>query len=351
MNAPPFFDRSDFLARIKASGHPALLPWADRLKGICEERFFSNRDALWASCKEVLDRLPPPAGCSLDASGDVIRVIGPCAATDDRRLWSQGSNGGAKNDDNAEEDDRRDDLLRLNPWRIGPYHLDGVDIDSEWRSYKKWNRIASKVYFDGAKVLDVGCNNGYFGFKALAAGAQWVMGVEPFLLYIVQHEIFRRYCGDPAAIGVMPIKAEEIPADLKVFDVALSMGVLYHRKNPIGHLETLRDCLRKRGQLILETMAIDSEDANVIVPKDKFAKMRGVWFMPTVGMLKRWLQRTGFAEIEVIDVSVTDASEQRKTPFMPFESLSDFLDPQNSALTIEGYPAPVRVAISAVRGR
>lgn len=330
VNAAQLFDRNEFFARINAKQHPALLQWSERLSAICNERLVSNNDTLFGSWISVLDRLPKLSQGSLNASGDVIRVVGACESSD-----PAGS--------------LRADLLQLNPWRIGPYHLCGVDVDAEWRSNMKWDRIASKVYFDGAKVLDVGCNNGYFGFKALAAGAQWVMGVEPFLLYIVQHEIFRRYLKDPASIGVMPIKADEIPADLKVFDVALSMGVLYHRKNPIGHLETLHGSLRKRGQLILETMAINSEDADVIVPKDKFAKMRGIWFMPTVGMLKRWLRRTGFRDIEIIDVSVTDANEQRKTEFMPFESLSDFLDPKNAELTIEGYQAPVRVVISAVK--
>jgi len=329
LNASPFFDRSRFFARVDALGHPALLQWTKQLRAICDERFGSNSNALFASWKEVLNQLPVLTDCSLDASGDVIKVCG---------------------DHPSPMDGVRENLLRLNPWRVGPYQLAGVDVDAEWRSDMKWNRIASMVYFDGAKVLDVGCNNGYFGFKALAAGAQWVMGVDPFLLYNVQHEVFARYLDDCSAFGVMPIAGAEIPEGLKVFDVALSMGVLYHRKNPIGHLEMLHGTLRKRGQLILETMAIDSDSADVIVPENKFAKMRGIWFMPTVGMLKRWLQRTGFEDVRIIDVSVTDASEQRRTDFMPFESLTDFLDPQNARLTIEGYPAAARVVISAVRG-
>ncbi|MDB4767075.1 tRNA 5-methoxyuridine(34)/uridine 5-oxyacetic acid(34) synthase CmoB [bacterium] len=330
MNESFLFDRSDFFALIGASGHPALQQWSERLREICDQRLVANNDALFGSWKSVLDRLPALSQGSLDASGDVIRVVGQCESSDPFGSLHA-------------------DLRQLNPWRIGPYRLCGVDVDAEWRSNMKWDRIASEIYLDGAKVLDVGCNNGYFGFKALAAGAQWVMGVEPFLLYIVQHEIFRGYLTNPASIGVMPIKAAEIPSDLRVFDVALSMGVLYHRKDPIGHLDTLHDSLRKRGQLILETMAIDSEKADVIVPKHKFAKMRGVWFMPTVGMLKRWLRRTGFVDVKVIDVSVTDQQEQRKTDFMPFESLSDFLDPNDPGRTIEGYPTPVRVAISGLR--
>ena len=131
----------------------------------------------------------------------------------------------------------------------------------------------------------------------------------------------------------------------------LSLGVLVHRRSPIDHLIRLHESLRKRGQLVLETMAIDSDTAEVVVPEDRYMKMRGIWFVPTIGMLKRWLARTGFVDVKVVDVSVTDSSEQRKTDFMPFESLSDFLDPVDPKKTIEGYVTPSRVAFVAAKGR
>ncbi|MFN9977777.1 MAG: DUF1698 domain-containing protein, partial [Phycisphaerae bacterium] len=46
----------------------------------------------------------------------------------------------------------------------------------------------------------------------------------------------------------------------------------------------------------------------------------------------------------------TTLSEQRRTEWMTFESLEDFLDPLDSARTIEGYSAPVRALISATAG-
>ena len=327
MTPSTIFQRTHFFDTLKSSDHPALLRWAEHLENVCRQRYFDRDDKLLTSWRTLLAEMPPINDAVLDATGDTIKIDG---VVDDPELLKQ-------------------QLLTLNPWRVGPWKIAGIDVDTEWRSFMKWNRIASEVYFDNAKVLDVGCNNGYFGFKALAAGAAWVLGVEPFLLYNAQHEVFRQYCTDESAIGVMPITDDEVPRGLGVFDVALSMGVLYHRKDPIGHLEMLQGSLRKRGQLILETMAIDSLETDVIVPEGKFAKMRGVWFMPTVGMLQRWLRRTGFADIKVLDVSVTDSSEQRRTEFMPFESLSDFLDPNDPERTIEGYPRPTRVVISALK--
>jgi len=75
--------------------------------------------------------------------------------------------------------------------------------------------------------------------------------------------------------------------------------------------------------------------------------MRNVWFIPSVAMLEIWLKRAGFKSITVIDVCPTTIEEQRGTDWMKFESLPNFLDPNNSNLTIEGYPAPIRAVLTA----
>ena len=53
--------------------------------------------------------------------------------------------------------------------------------------------------------------------------------------------------------------------------------------------------------------------------------------------------------VEIIDITKTTTDEQRVTAWMEFESLKDFLDAQNQALTIEGYPAPVRATLKATK--
>jgi tRNA (mo5U34)-methyltransferase len=57
--------------------------------------------------------------------------------------------------------------------------------------------------------------------------------------------------------------------------------------------------------------------------------------------------RSRFGDIKIIDESVTSLQEQRKTDWMPFDSLQDALDPSNPELTIENYPAPKRVVVIA----
>jgi tRNA (mo5U34)-methyltransferase len=54
-----------------------------------------------------------------------------------------------------------------------------------------------------------------------------------------------------------------------------------------------------------------------------------------------------FRDIKVVDVCTTTIKEQRSTDWMKFQSLQDFLDPNDSSKTVEGYPAPMRAVLTA----
>jgi tRNA (mo5U34)-methyltransferase len=125
------------------------------------------------------------------------------------------------------------------------------------------------------------------------------------------------------------------------------MGVLYHRMSPIDHLRELKSFIRKDGELVLETLIIENDDINILIPEDRYAKMRNVWFIPTPDLLVRMLERAGFKNIQVVNINQTSIEEQRSTQWMEFESLEDFLDPEDHNKTIEGYPAPKRVVVIA----
>ncbi len=116
------------------------------------------------------------------------------------------------------------------------------------------------VEFRERRVLDVGCGNGYYGWRMLQAGASLVLGFDPFLLFLMQFEAVRRYMPPELPHYVLPLTDEDIPANLNLFDVTLSMGVLYHRTSPIDHLQSLWHSLRSGGTLLLETLIIESDD-------------------------------------------------------------------------------------------
>jgi tRNA (mo5U34)-methyltransferase len=140
---------------------------------------------------------------------------------------------------------------------------------------------------------------------------------------------------------------EDVPRPLKAFDTTFSMGVLYHRKSPINHLMELKNLLAPKGELVLETLIIDGDENQVLVPKGRYAQMRNVWFIPSAKALELWLTKCGFKNVRTVDINQTNLKEQRATPWMHFHSLENYLDPNDINKTIEGYPAPKRVIVIA----
>ncbi len=235
------------------------------------------------------------------------------------------------------------------PWRKGPFQINNVFIDTEWRSDWKWNRIKNKIMpLQGKRVLDVGCGSGYHCYRMKGAGAKQVVGLEPMIGYVAQF-IWLNTMFKQNDITVLPQTLEQWVNEHYLFDTVFSMGVLYHRRSPIDHLYELKSCLNPGGQLVLETLIIDGDDDNVLVPKGRYAQMRNVWFIPTVKHLCNWLQRAGFKNIKVIDINRTRIEEQRSTKWMDFDSLQDFLDPNDLNKTIEGYSSPLRATVVAIK--
>lgn len=238
-------------------------------------------------------------------------------------------------------------LMALHPWRKGPLALGGVEIDTEWRSDWKWARVKDGIApLGGRNVLDVGSGNGYYGLQMRKAGAAVVVGVDPTLLFAMQFLAINVFEEDPA-VFILPCRLEETPPANKVFDTTFSMGVLYHQRDPLGHLAHLQSTLRQGGQLVLETIFLPGDELRNETPDDRYARMRNVWSLPTVPQLLVWLRETGYTDIEVLDTSLTTTDEQRSTQWMTFESLREALDPNDPTKTIEGWPAPHRVVVTA----
>lgn len=239
-------------------------------------------------------------------------------------------------------------LRQLMPWRKGPFKLFDITIDTEWHSDWKWHRVAPHINLQDKRVLDVGCGNGYYQWRMLGAGAKSVLGIDPNLLFLCQFLAIKKYLPDSPA-WMLPFTLQDFPEQAESFDTVFSMGVLYHRRSPIDHLLELKNTLVSGGELILETLVIEGNEQQVLVPQDRYAQMRNVWFIPSVAALTLWLARAGYKNIRCVDVSQTTMEEQRTTSWMTFQSLPDFLDPNNPNLTIEGLPAPKRAVLLATK--
>lgn len=286
--------------------------WRDAIAPLLAERLSSAADRRYDEWRALVDRLPARGEA---APPEAVREL----------------------------------LLGLSPWRKGPFRLGGIKVDAEWRSDLKWARVADHIAaLGGRTVLDVGCGNGYYTLQMLLAGARVVVGIDPGVLQVLQFAAVKKMSGIRHA-HVLPLRLEDLPAGSAVFDTTFSMGVLYHRRDPAGHLAQLLGTLRPGGELVLETLVLPGDGDTVIEPGPRYARMRNVWHLPTVAALEGWLQRAGFAGTRVVDVTATSTGEQRRTEWMTFESLAEALDPADPTRTIEGYPAPTRAVLLARR--
>ncbi|BBL30384.1 tRNA 5-methoxyuridine(34)/uridine 5-oxyacetic acid(34) synthase CmoB [Pantoea ananatis] len=240
-------------------------------------------------------------------------------------------------------------LRNLMPWRKGPYSLYGTEINTEWRSDWKWERVLPHISsLAGRTVLDVGCGSGYHMWRMIGAGAHLVVGIDPMQLFLCQFEAVRKLLNDDRRAHLLPLGIEQLPA-LQAFDTVFSMGVLYHRRSPLDHLLQLKNQLVSGGELVLETLVIEGDVNEVLVPGERYAQMRNVYFIPSAEALKSWLEKCGFVNVRIVDFALTSTEEQRRTSWMTSESLAEFLDPDDSSKTVEGYPAPLRAVLVATK--
>ena len=243
-------------------------------------------------------------------------------------------------------------LKKLAPWRKGPYALGGIQIDTEWRSDWKWQRVAPHLSpLTGRRVLDVGGGSGYHAWRMAGAGAAFVLVIDPSPRFFYQFQAVRHFVGDgdEGRTHFLPVGIEDVPEKLEAFDSVFSMGVLYHRPSPLEHLHQLKDALRPGGELVLETLVVEGDVTTVFMPGERYAAMPNVYFLPSSAALAHWLERCGFDNVRVVDEAETRLEEQRTTEWMSFQSLADFLDPEDRRRTIEGYPAPRRAVLIATK--
>lgn len=323
--APAIYE--SLYARLEALGG---FDWADQLRWLMPSEFASARHGKMAEWQAALGALPEARPSQVE-------------------LEERVAIGRAKDLDVGDREVIIERLKTFHPWRKGPFELFGVTIDTEWRSDWKWDRLRPHIAsLAGRSVLDVGCGNGYHGWRMRGAGADLVVGIDPVMLYVLQHQVMQRYLGDECH-HVLPLKMEDLPKDLACFDTVFSMGVLYHRRAPIDHLFELKDALRPGGELVLETLVVEGDDQTVFMPPGRYASMRNVWCIPSVEALSVWLRRCGFENVRCVDVNRTGVDEQRRTEWMIDESLADFLDPDDPLRTKEGHPAPLRAIMLATR--
>ncbi len=241
----------------------------------------------------------------------------------------------------------KETALLMKPWRKGPFGINDLFIDSEWQSQIKYNLLEPHFHLEGKIVGDIGCNNGYYLFRMLGQNPKKLIGFDPSAIYYSQFQFLNHYINSDIVYELLGV--EHVAFYEHKFDTLFCLGVLYHRSDPVAMLKSLFKGLNKGGELILDTFMIDGEEEICLTPKERYSKIPNIYFIPTVPALINWCHRAGFEHVEVLKTMLTQANEQRKTEWIDTQSLEDYLDPNDKTKTVEGYPAPKRVYIKAMK--
>jgi len=237
----------------------------------------------------------------------------------------------------------------LMPWRKGPFEVGETFIDAEWKSDVKYNLLRPHFDLKGKKVADIGCNNGYYMFRMQEDNPALLVGFDPSPLYKTQFDFINHFVKSEIVYELLGV--EHLEFYEQKFDTIFCLGVLYHRSDPVAMLKSLYKGLEKKGEVILDTFYIDGEEEMALCPASSYSKIPNIYFVPTIKALKNWALRAGFTAFELLESSVTDASEQRKTEWIEGQSLEDFLDKDDKTKTVEGYPAPQRVYVRLIKDK
>lgn len=333
-------ERQLYNAVLSWSGrHAVAQRWLERLPAWLESVKNKARYAQAPYYASTLAKLPAPRSGSIDLNAACVSAFVDLDAAEYKKTQAL--------------------LKNLMPWRKGGFLIGQgerqIHIDTEWRSDLKWDRVLPHVAdLSGRRVLDVGGGSGYHGFRMAGAGASEVVVVDPSCLFYYQFMAIKRFLqasGD-LAVHFIPVALEDLPKDdgpSGLFHTVFCMGVLYHRASPFECLWRLKQQLACGGQLVLETLVVDGDETTALVPQDRYAMMNNVYFLPSVAALTVWLKKAGFVDVRCVDVSQTSSDEQRRTEWMQYHSLSDFLDARDPSRTVEGYPRPTRAVFVAQR--
>lgn len=141
--------------------------------------------------------------------------------------------------------------IDLNGVKTAPAHFLGD------YPYVKWKRIAQAIPedLDGASVLDVGCNAGFYCVEMKKRGAGRVLGVDLDDRYLTQANFVR----DTLQLDMEFEKRSVYDVDQIAgqFDYVLFLGVFYHLRYPLLALDKV--ITKVKNKLVFQTMLRGSD--------------------------------------------------------------------------------------------
>jgi tRNA (mo5U34)-methyltransferase len=154
----------------------------------------------------------------------------------------------------------------------------------------------------GLRVLDVGCNAGFWSLEAYRSGAAYVLGVDPRPMHIEQAQLVRDALGiSPKQVEFRQMSVDNLSREeLGRYDLVLLLRVLQHLRDPLGALERLRKVCRSYLVLELKIVLIDLP-VLCLIPEDPRRPIVGIHevaLRPTQSALRLMLKASGFSDVK-----------------------------------------------------
>ena len=123
----------------------------------------------------------------------------------------------------------------------------------------KWKEISGFIPEDlnGWKVLDVGCNAGFYTFELAKRGAN-VLGIDVDSHYLKQAQWAAEKQGLQKKTRFRQMQVYDLAKEKESFDLIWFMGVLYHLRYPLLALDVLSE--KNTNMMVFQTLSMPGMD-------------------------------------------------------------------------------------------
>lgn len=156
------------------------------------------------------------------------------------------------------------EIEALKPWFHNLHLPDGIQTAPDhWLGNFpafKWQEIANYIPADlsGWRVLDVGCNAGFYSFELARRGAD-VLGIDVDTHYLRQAGWAAEKMGMQDKARFKQLQVYDLARSSESFDLIWFMGVFYHLRYPLLALDILAE--RNTDMMVFQTLSMPGESA------------------------------------------------------------------------------------------
>jgi tRNA (mo5U34)-methyltransferase len=222
-----------------------------------------------------------------------------------------------------EQEQLQREIAALGPWfhnlhlpggvQTAPDHFIGGDFPRF-----KWEQIRGSIPQDlsGWRVLDVGCNAGFYSFELARRGAS-VLAIDMEPLYLTQARWAAQQFGLQDRVEFREMQVYEFARTGEQFDLVWFMGVFYHLRYPLLALDILAQ--RTKRMMVFQTLATPGEEVypdtldhpitereplldagwpRMAFIEHKFSGDRTNWWVPNHAGIEAMLRSSGLQVVE-----------------------------------------------------